>query len=750
MRYRKLGSRARWIRLAIAVAFVAHAIIFYTQLPTQVAPFRLPITYIETAMIGCLGLTCLAGGYLSLMIFVSARTRYEELLRDSEAFARATVDALSAHIAIVDASGAILSTNLIWREFARKHGVDPAHVSDGANYLAECDRAAARGCDAAAAIGHAIRAVAIGKREDFTLEYAFHGPDSRNWFQVRVSRFPGDGPTRLCIAHEDITARKLAEEKHENAKIEAESANTAKSAFIANISHEIRTPMNAILGYADMLLDSENSADQRLNCVKTIRRNGEHLLAIINDILDISKVEACRMSAEQIPCELPQLIADVVALSQPRAREKGLKFEVTFDEIIPATVQTDPVRVKQVLFNLVGNAIKFTSQGTVRLHISQEVTYFTQNLRFSVTDTGIGMTAEQVSRLFQPFSQADASTTRKFGGTGLGLTISKRLAQILGGDIEVQTQEGAGSTFKFWINAGPREGVKLLRNLTHEQLSIPDLSTQSKGREIRLQGTVLLVEDGEDNQHLLTAFLEHAGMKVTLAVNGEIAVRFALATEFDLILMDMQMPVMDGYRATGELRKAGYTKPIVALTAHAMADDRLKCLQAGCTEYLSKPVDRQKLLMTCAIYLPTAILSPRPPQPPVAVVQSEPPTESKPTPPPAPTPPPEILRSSMATDPRVARVLEKFISRLPERVSQIQLALAEGDLESLRQAVHNLKGAGSGYGYRPISEQSARAEDALKTEKSLEEIRRQVDQLIGLIQRVDGYPATPLPALVTQ
>src|SRR5258706_8856823 len=607
MSYAQRGTRARGIRLAIAVAFVAHGVIFYTVLPSPIVRPELPLNPLERAMIGCMGLICLAAAYLALKIFMRARIKFEDQLRRSERFARATVDALPAHIAIVDQWGAIVSTNQPWRAFATSYGGEAAKVGDGANYLAECDCAAARGCADAAAIGSALRGVLSGKQEQFTLEYPCHGPDTRRWFQVRVSRFPGEGSPCACISHEDVTARKLAEEKHENAKREAEAANAAKSAFIANISHEIRTPMNAILGYADMLLDANNTAEQRHHCVMVIRRNGEHLLAIINDILDISKVEACRMSAERITCDVLQLIADVIGLTQPKALEKGLKFEVTFDELIPQSVQSDPVRVKQVLVNLVGNAIKFTAAGTVRLYVSQQISYFSQTLRFSVSDTGIGMTQEQVSRLFQPFTLADASTTRKFGGTGLGLTISKRLAQILGGDIEVETQEGVGSTFRFWINGGAREGVTLLKNFTRDQLDVPDFASSFGGRDIRLQGKVLLAEDGEDNQHLLITFLRQAGVQVTLAINGEVAMRLALADDYDLILMDMQMPVIDGYPATGELRKAGYVRPIVALTAHAMPEDRVKCLDAGCSEYLSKPADRHRLLMMCANYLPAAV-----------------------------------------------------------------------------------------------------------------------------------------------
>jgi signal transduction histidine kinase/DNA-binding response OmpR family regulator len=712
------------VRLALVVAFAAQAVTVYTLFSMPALTIRgLALDYVEQAMVAGLGLICIAAAYATLGVFLRARHRQDEQMGRSETFARATVNALPAHIAIVDEWGAIISTNRQWNEFAKKHGADPAKVGEGANYLAECDCAAARGCSEAAAIGTALRGVLAGKQEDFTLEYPFHHANQRCWFQVRISRFPGDGSACACVSHEDVTARKLAEERHENAKHEAEAANAAKSAFVANISHEIRTPMNAILGYADMLLDLSNSDQQRDACVKVIRRNGEHLLTIINDILDISKVEASRMAVERIPCDVPQLIADVIALTQSKAIEKGLKFEVTFDELIPAVVQTDPVRVKQVLVNLVGNAVKFTAKGAVRLRVSQEISYFNQTLRFSVSDTGIGMTSEQVSRLFKPFSQADVSTTRKFGGTGLGLTISKRLAQILGGDIEVETQDGVGSTFRFWIDGGPREGVELLKNLTQARLDVPQPAPITSGRDIHLRGKVLLAEDGEDNQHLLTTFLKQGGLQVALAVNGEIARRMALTKQYDLVLMDMQMPVMDGYRATSELRKAGYKGPIIALTAHAMPEDRAKCLEAGCTEYLSKPIDRRKLLATCAVYLAAAV------QP--LALSPEPESEA-----------PQLLQSTLKSDPRVARVLDRFVGRLPQRVTELRGALEDGDLELLRQSIHNLKGAGSGYGFKVLSEQSAKAEETLKSEVPLEEIRQQVEELIGLIERVEGYTPT--------
>jgi signal transduction histidine kinase/DNA-binding NarL/FixJ family response regulator len=646
----------------------------------------------------------------------------EKLLRESEQFARATVDALPMHIAIIDGNGVVLATNRVWREFGATGGEGNDRVGEGTNYLAVCDEmGGVKRESRAAAFATGIREVASGKQNDFAIEYSLQTTDGQRSYLARVTRFPGGAPVRLVVSHEDTTRQKRAEEEVKRAKEDAELANMAKSSFLANTSHEIRTPMNAILGFAEMLLDPQQSEQERLHCVRTIRRNGAHLLAIINDILDISKIEAQKLTVERIDYELPQLVADVVAMAGPWAMKKGLDFDVQFDELLPQRIRTDPVRTRQVLVNLVSNAIKFTESGKITLGVRREISYFSHTIRFEVTDTGIGMTPDQMARIFQPFTQADTSTTRRFGGTGLGLTISKRLANLLGGDIECRSENGIGTTFIFRVDGGPRAGVPLIENLTVDKLPIGSDESVPGLEQIQLQGRVLLAEDGEDNRDLIASHLYRAGLEVGIAPTGRIAVEAAQAEHFDLVLMDMQMPELDGYEATRQLRAGGLTIPIVAVTANAMSEDRLRCLEAGCTEYLAKPISRSELMQLLRRFLPSN-------QPTPASIQNPP---APATPAPATAAPP--------VDTAMAQLMTRFISRLPERVAKIESLAREQDLQNLRQAVHQLRGAAGGYGFPEVTEIAGRAENSIRDGNPFESIKKEVDALIVLIRAIEGY-----------
>ena len=381
----------------------------------------------------------------------------------------------------------------------------------------------------------------------------------------------------------------------------AEAANRAKSDFLANMSHEIRTPMTAILGYTDVLAESPISEDQKKHAIETLRRNGRHLLTLVNDILDISKMEAGKLDLDLGSCHVGDVVSDAVELLRPAADRKGLAIKARVIDRIPAAIVTDTMRLRQALVNLIGNAVKFSGQGDVE--IALECDAEAETLTFHVIDHGLGISPEQLRTLFQPFTQADMSMTRRFGGTGLGLAITRRIAQLLGGDVVVSSEQGSGSTFSLTVATGSLSDATWGRSLnvrpTDREVDVPNARAVA-----RLDDRVLLVEDGEDNQRLITHFLEHAGAHVSVAENGQVGLDTALAAwyearPFSVILMDMQMPVMDGYTATRRLREAGYDGQIIALTAHAMSGEEQRCLAAGCDHYMTKPVDRHALL--CAV-----------------------------------------------------------------------------------------------------------------------------------------------------
>ena len=400
----------------------------------------------------------------------------------------------------------------------------------------------------------------------------------------------------LMVTHDRLLAvnRELSA-----ARDAAEAANRSKTLFLANVSHELRTPMTAIIGYAEILQDRmacHSSSTLECEALETIRRNAAHMVCIVGDLLDMAKLEAGKLAVEVQPCEPLRVAEEVVELLRPKAQAKGITLDLVVSTPVPVTIASDPLRLRQILVNLVDNAIKFTGQGGVQLAVEGPAAG-EPKLHFAVVDSGVGMPPDVLQRLFRPFEQADVSTTRRFGGTGLGLAISRHLAQLLGGDIAAASSPGGGSTFRLAVATGPLDGVPLQ---VRRDERAPVLAPAPTPAATPMSARVLLVEDGPDNQRLIQHILQRAGCSVAIAGNGQEGLELMSAgpAAFDIVLMDMQMPVMDGVTATRELRQRGVHTPIVALTANAMAADEQACMQAGCDAFLTKPIDRKKLLAT--------------------------------------------------------------------------------------------------------------------------------------------------------
>jgi len=539
----------------------------------------------------------------------------------------------------------------------------------------------------------------------------------------------------VLISLDDVT--QLEENKVElnKAKEKAESANQAKSDFLANMSHDIRTPMNAILGFTELLKRGygRNEADAKKH-LETIHSSGKHLLQLINDILDLSKIEAGHLEVEKIGCSPHAIAHEVVNILAIRGREKGITVDYAVKGRVPASIQSDPTCLRRIITNLAGNAIKFTEHGSVTVVLRMADDSDASRIAVDVTDTGIGIAANKLESMFDPFTQADTSVTRRFGGTGLGLTISRRFARALGGDIVVASELGKGSTFTMTVETGPLKGVAMMGQ---NELAVQDSSAAESGHLLWKfpPKRVLVVDDGPENRELLRLVLSETGLRIEEAENGMVGVDKARAQAYDLILMDMQMPVMDGITATRTLREDGQKLPIIALTANAMVGSEKAVMEAGCSGYLTKPINIDELLQTVADLLGgVRVEATRTPEVEAAVVPA---TTARPATP---------LVSRLAGNHRLRPAIRRFAGRLGEQMHAFEQALLAGNLEELASLSHWLKGAGGTVGYDDFTDPAARLEQAAK-DNAVQDLEPIMAELRALAARLaipeDETPRVP-------